>query len=366
MRIEGLLLRFSVDTPCILIREPPVETPPPPLRVSGRAVVVGGGVAGATAARALRLRGLSVIVIDKGRGPGGRTSTRRSEAGAFDHGAQFFTARSLPFADAVCDWAQAGAVQRWVGRFGELNGDGLRMLPDRNLWVGIPGMSRVVSHQLDGTETRFEARACGLGRSTRGWSVQTESGDALGPFDHAVIAVPAPQAAELLGEVAPAIAERASGVRLAPCWSVMAAFDRSLGLPFEGLRVRSDSALSWMARDSAKPEREPEPLERWVLHAGPEWSEAHVELEREDAGARLIREFLDLVSRFEGAASTPVHLRAHRWRYARTVKPLGTPCLHEPASSLVVCGDWCLGSRVEDAWTSGTAAAEALVGSTAC
>ena len=343
-----------------------METPPPPLRVSGRAVVVGGGVAGATAARALRSRGLSVTVIDKGRGPGGRTSTRRSESGAFDHGAQFFTARSLPFVDAVADWAQAGVAQRWVGRFGELDGDGLRMLPDRNLWVGIPGMSRIVSHQLDGTEIRFDTQAGGLAHSTRGWMVKTASGDALGPFDHAVVAVPAPQAAELLGEVAPVMAERARRARFAPCWSVMAAFDRSLALPFEGLRVRSGSALSWIARDSAKPGRESEPLERWVLHAGPEWSEANVELERDDAGERLIREFLDLVSRCEGAAAVPVHLRAHRWRYARTVKPLGTPCLHEPASSLVVCGDWCLGSRVEDAWTSGAAAAEALVGSAAC
>lgn len=342
-----------------------METPPPPHQVSGRAVVIGGGIAGATAARALRSRGLLVTVLDKGRGPGGRASTRRSDAGAFDHGAQYFTARSLPFVDAVGEWAEAGVAQRWVGRFGELDGDGLRVLPDRNLWVGIPGMSRIVKHQFDGLDVRFGVRVCSLAREPRGWMVKTASGDELGPFDHAVVAVPAPQAVELLGTVAPALSEQASKAQFAPCWSVMAAFGDSMELPFEGLRVRSDSALAWVARDSAKPQRAEEPPERWVLHASPEWSEAKVELAKDEAGELLLADFLCLVNNLKGVASAPVHLRAHCWRYARAVGSLETPCLYDPATSLAVCGDWCVGSRIEDAWRSGTAAATAVLASAA-
>lgn len=304
-------------------------------------------------------------MLDKGRGPGGRVSTRRSESGAFDHGAQYFTARSLPFVDAVGGWAQAGVAQRWVGRFGEVDSEGLRMLPHRNLWVGIPGMSRIVAHQLEGLDVRFGAEACGLARARRGWTVQTSSGEEFGPFDHAVVAVPAPQAAGLLGTVAPALAERARCATLAPCWSVMVAFEGSLGLDFEGLRVRSGCGLSWIARDSAKPGRQAEPPERWVLHAGPEWSAANIELPPDEVCGLLMREFVGLVERFGGVAGKPVHLRAHRWRYARTVAPLGSPCLNEPAMSLSVCGDWCLGSRVENAWTSGMAAAESVLASAA-
>jgi ribulose 1,5-bisphosphate synthetase/thiazole synthase len=39
-------------------------------------VVVGAGIAGLTAARALASAGSEVLVLDKGRGPGGRASTR--------------------------------------------------------------------------------------------------------------------------------------------------------------------------------------------------------------------------------------------------------------------------------------------------
>ena len=66
--------------------------------------VVGAGVAGLSAARALVDRGHQVIVFEKARAPGGRVATSRlrgiemprAVAGstlAFDHGAQYFTAR---------------------------------------------------------------------------------------------------------------------------------------------------------------------------------------------------------------------------------------------------------------------------------
>ena len=56
-----------------------------------RIVVVGAGMTGLTAARALSGQGHDVVVIDKARGPGGRMSTRRDNDLRFDHGAQYFT-----------------------------------------------------------------------------------------------------------------------------------------------------------------------------------------------------------------------------------------------------------------------------------
>ena len=53
-----------------------------------RLVVVGAGLAGLTAAQALT-DAFDVIVLDKGRGFGGRMATRRIGDATFDHGAQF-------------------------------------------------------------------------------------------------------------------------------------------------------------------------------------------------------------------------------------------------------------------------------------
>ena len=53
---------------------------------------------------------------------------------------------------------------------------------------------------------------------------------------------------------------------------------------------------------------------------------------------------------------------AHRWRFARTTAPLGAPFLSFAESTLFLGGDWCLGARVECAFESGRAIANALSG----
>ena len=52
----------------------------------GTIVILGAGLAGSFAARLLKDAGLHVIVLDKGRSPGGRSSTRQTDLGPFNHG----------------------------------------------------------------------------------------------------------------------------------------------------------------------------------------------------------------------------------------------------------------------------------------
>ena len=70
-------------------------------------LVIGAGMAGLTAATELRSRGLRVLMLDKGRGVGGRLASRRIGEATFDHGAQFITARDRRFAAAMHRWRQA-------------------------------------------------------------------------------------------------------------------------------------------------------------------------------------------------------------------------------------------------------------------
>ena len=58
-----------------------------------------------------------------------------------------------------------------------------------------------------------------------------------------------------------------------------------------------------------------------------------------------------------GHTEAPSGVSAHRWRYALVERALGEPCLWDEEQRLAVCGDWCLGSHVEAAFLSGSAAA---------
>ncbi|NCG21139.1 MAG: NAD(P)-binding protein [Rhodobacterales bacterium] len=75
-----------------------------------RVRVVGVGLCGATVAHHLARHGVSVTIVDKARGPGGRMSSRRSPEGRYDHGAQSFTARDPCFLRQVRGWEAAGLI----------------------------------------------------------------------------------------------------------------------------------------------------------------------------------------------------------------------------------------------------------------
>ncbi len=99
-------------------------------------------------------------------------------------------------------------------------------------------------------------------------------------------------------------------------------------------------------------------MDCWVAQAGAEWSRAHLELEKPEAAALLLAESYKVMGLAPRAAD---YLAGHRWRYAFTARPLGEPFLLDSSEGLGLCGDWCLGERVEAAYDSGRALAAALV-----
>ncbi|MGB1311923.1 MAG: FAD-dependent oxidoreductase, partial [Leucothrix sp.] len=76
-------------------------------------LIIGAGMAGLSAAVDLTTAGKDVLVIDKGRGLGGRLSNRRLDGAIAEHGAQFVTARSSRFKALINEWLEAGIVTEW-------------------------------------------------------------------------------------------------------------------------------------------------------------------------------------------------------------------------------------------------------------
>ncbi|MCC5822523.1 MAG: NAD(P)-binding protein [Phycisphaerales bacterium] len=321
------------------------------------ACVIGGGVAGLACAGILQERG-RVVVLDKGRGPGGRASTRRGESGRFDHGAQYFTARGPDFSALVDRLADEGRVGVWDARLGVIRKGSWSPSTDEQRWVGVPGMNELARAMGEGLDVRHGVRAVGVRRDGEAWFVRGDQESECGPFRTLVVAVPGPQAGEMVRPAAPGLARETERARISPCWAVMAAFDGPVDAPFDGARIEDEGTLGWIARDSSKPGRVRDGVDRWVLHATPGWSQH--ELEREPAWVveALLGAFRDLV----GVTPGLLNARAHRWRYALAAEPLGTAFLYDGSSRLGFCGDWLLGARVEAAYDSGTALGRAILG----
>lgn len=307
-------------------------------------LIIGAGMAGLTCADALAKAGLQACVLDKGRGPGGRMAARRAEiAGetvSFDHGAQYFTARTPEFQAVVADWEAQGVVARWPAAGDEA-------------FVGTPGMNGPIRAMGVDADVRWGTRALSLKREADEWHL--DAGEEKFVAKTVLIAVPAEQAAELLQDVSPELAGIPASVRSEPCWAVMAAFGERLPIAQDGLRD-PDAAISWAARNSAKPERAGE--ECWVLHASPKRSQEIIDLPKEEAAQVLLADFFDQTG---VSAIEPQHLVAHRWLYAMPAAVAGEAARYDAGLRIGIAGDYLHSPRVEGAFVSGLTLAQRVI-----
>ncbi|AVE07063.1 NAD(P)/FAD-dependent oxidoreductase [Pseudomonas palleroniana] len=318
--------------------------------------IIGTGIAGLSAARALQDAGHTVQLFDKSRGSGGRMSSKRSDAGSLDMGAQYFTARDRRFVNEVQRWQSNGWAEQWKPQLYNFKSGQLSPSPDeQSRWVGTPRMSAITRALLDDLPVEFGCRITEVFQGEHHWNLLDADGGNHGPFSHVVIATPAPQATALLA-AAPKLASAAAGVKMDPTWAIALAFDQPLDTPMEGCFVQ-DSPLDWLARNRSKPGRD-SALDTWVLHATSTWSKAHLDLSKEAVIEHLHGAFAELL---HCAMPAPSFSVAHRWLYARPSSSHEFGVLADADLGLYVCGDWCLSGRVEGAWLSGQEAARRLI-----
>ena len=311
------------------------------------AAVIGAGLAGIACARRLSNAGWQLRVFESQRAPGGRVATRRFEAAAFDHGAQYFSVREPAFRTAIEGARLAGAAERWRPRWP--GGDQER----GELWVGSPGMNalpRFLSEELD---IEYGARITRLERTRGGWTLIDDRGGGHPDFGFVVLALPAPEAAALAATHTPLV-NRVRAVPMAPCWAAMVVFAR----PLEDVAdagFTDDAVMPWFARNGSKPGREAP--DAWVLHASAEYSRR----EFDAPPARVQKTLLTRLAGRLGRTLPGVLLSdTHRWRHARVEAPLGEPFLLDRSAGIGFCGDWCLDARAEAAFLSGDAIGTAL------
>jgi len=338
--------------------------------------VVGAGLAGLACARTLAQAGHAVTVLEKRAAPGGRTASWDTPYGSFDSGAQYFTVRDARFERALAatrvnrkPWsANAVRVLDPHGRVAEA------ALPSREPhWVGVPAMDALAAQwlqplaaaagaQLQTRVTRIEPDAL----DHRRWQLQTsgpeDSMHVFSGFDTVLLAIPHALAGGLLQQsnLAPDFVQRIAQVEVAPCWTLMLAFPQAVQPTLPHLGPQWNAAhsthhrVAWVARESSKPGRSA--VERWTVQASPAWSQEHLQDDEPRVQAKLLKAFAEVT----GIRAEPAFAQVHRWRWAKTQRPLGESHLWDRQAGIGVCGDWCLGHRMEDAFISGLGLALAV------
>lgn len=319
--------------------------------------IIGTGMAGLSAARALNDAGRQLQLFDKSRGSGGRMGSRRDADGSHDLGAQYFTARDPQFSAEVSRWHADGWIAEWQPRLFSAETQGVRLSLDRQQrFVGTPRMSALTRALLGDLPVRLACQITALRHNGSHWQLLDAEGGEHGPFTELVLALPAPQARALLAPLdVPALSDAIAQVTMEPTWAVSLSFAEPLSTEVDGCFVRQ-GPLSWFARHRSRPGRGHEP-ERWVLHGSAAWSQTNLETSAED----VIETLREAFARIVGCTLPASRALAHRWRYARASQARDWRALAEAELGLYICGDWCLSGRVEGAWLSGQDAARQLL-----
>ncbi|WGD29559.1 NAD(P)-binding protein [Ancylobacter sp. WKF20] len=310
-----------------------------------RIAIIGGGVGGLTLAHALR-DVAAITVFEKGRGLGGRTSTRREGPFNFDHGAPCFTCRTPEFDAWLAPLRAAGVVAQWAGPVVNLAGGrvtGPRLWTERHL-VGVPGMNAIAQHLATGLDIRVGTEVAPLvasGRERRLYDLTSPTGAPLGHFDVVVSTAPPHQTRALFGPAVPA--ETLPQGAMKPRHALMAAWERPWPEPWIAAKVQ-DGRIRFVSVDSSKPGRNAGHT-TLVAHTRSRWSALH-EASTSAALEPLLLEALRRALPVDLGA--PALVRAHRWRSALVASTPRSGPWYDAASGLAATSDWALTSRIEE------------------
>ena len=321
-----------------------------PHRGEADVLVIGAGMAGLTAAEALSRAGRHVLVVDKGRGVGGRMASRRIGEATFDHGAQFVTAEDAAFAQTVARWQEAGVVEEWY-RDPDARGEG------HPRWRGRPSMSEIAKHLSRNLDVRCTCRVASL--LTRWASVDRRPGHGRGdPCQGRCSSTPPPPQAQALLEaggvtLSTSVRDRLGRLVYERCLAVLAVLDGPSRIPAPGLVEPAAGPIALIADNMAKGVSR---VPAVTIHATAEYSFEAWDRDRQECG----RDLLKTAEPWLGAAVKD--FQVHGWRFSRPTAVAEEFCLLVNQSPpLILAGDAFAGPRVESAALSGQAAAVALL-----
>jgi hypothetical protein len=275
-------------------------------------VVVGAGISGVACARRLAAAGIPVELRERSHVPGGRMASRTLAGRRVDLGASYLTCGGAEFAAVVESWAERGLVRPWTDRFAVRTATGWGESGAGPVRYGTPGGLRSLVEDLaTGLDVRARRDVADVGPGPR------VDGD---PAAAVVLAMPDPQACDLLADALTDELAAVDGREFEPAFAIAAGWTERCWRDLDGAFVADDP-------------------DRPADAAGP--------------ALAALRRVLEI-------DRPPEWSYLQRWSLARPVTPHDAP-YHLGDAMVGLCGDAWGSPRIETAWTSGHLLGGALV-----
>ena len=335
-------------------------------------IIVGGGITGLITATILQRQGISVTILDKGRGIGGRVATRRvnykdSIEGVFDYGTQYFSVKDAKFQVWVDDWLESGVIKEWSQGFAkeclkntsyEVKAASYNLAhdetDDKPRYCGVNGTRGIAKHLAADLDVRTSCKVVKI-HYDKQWIVEAEDGDRY-ISEMLLLTPPVPQSLDLLDAsliVLPLDVRFAlESITYHSSISVLALLEKPSEIPAPGGIALENSDLVWLG-DNYQKGISPNGY-AVTLQSSPNFSEYYWDSDDAEIAYKLLTAAADYLN------SAVIKYQVHRWRYSHPKTFHSQPNLSLSEIPLILAGDGFVAPNIEGAVLSGIATGELI------
>ena len=289
-------------------------------------------MAGLSAARILTQKGHEVSVLDKGRGVGGRMSTRTIENAKADHGAQYFSVKTTEFQALISELQSENITAEWH-----------LAQRDNVRYVGAKGMNTIPKKLASTLNVLVNEKVILIENNI----VKTESGGVY-EFDNLIITIPIPQIIDLFHNSKIEFSENDKSVlaqiEYQPCIAVMAVLKEPTKIVSGGI-ILKNQPVAWIADNFQKGITETPTA---TIHASAAYSAERFD----DDLQEVAKEMLATVNQHIKPENV-ITFQTHRWKFSNATERYGKPFYQIENSNIYLGGDGFGIGNVEGAFLSG-------------
>ena len=307
-------------------------------------VIIGAGVSGLLCGKRLTEAGHSVLLIDKGRNVGGRLSTRRIDSAIFHHGASalpdFYKHKDLP--EFGLETLKRAEKEKVIQRKGDL-------------FAPVSSVSHLVSFFAESLTVQEGCEAISLNLQNKTIDVICQSNSSKKiPYDLLIISIPPNQAKTLINNQIDRFDNCLSKVEMRSSAAALFSFDLDPALIKETY-FSNENVHVYVENNRFNCAQR---LLCLTVHTKEPFAKKVVDHDKNKIKELLFKEVSNSVPI---SLPKPNYEAGHRWLYGFTERSLGKAYLFYKNESVGICGDWCSGSTILDAASSGVKLAERVL-----
>ncbi len=297
-----------------------------------KTIIIGAGVAGLSVARILTQKGHEVTLLDKGRGVGGRMSTRTIEKAKADHGAQYFSVKTTEFQALISEMQSENITAEW------------HLAQRENVrYVGVKGMNTIPKKMASSLHVLVNEKVILIENDT----VKTELGN-IYAFDNLIITMPIPQVIDLFENAKIDFSKKDKSIineiEYDPCLAVMAVLKEATEIKSGGI-ILENQPVSWIADNFQKGITQ---IPTVTLHASAAYSAKRFD----DDLQEVAKDMLSSVNQYVKPENI-ITFQTHRWKFSNATKRCEEYFYQIENQPIYLAGDGFGMGNVEGAFLSG-------------